>query len=120
MPFHQWVDIFEPKQRALIAWDGYEEILILSTDLYASEATQVLEIMPLPSVPAVTAKDIGLFHRLNMLINDLLSIERHLPERDRGLANPVDNGINRACLPCALPCAVISWCCCYTACSAWL
>ena len=55
VPFMPWVDVFEPQQRALIAWDGYEEILILSTDLYTSETTQVLEIMPLPSEPSVTA-----------------------------------------------------------------
>jgi hypothetical protein len=72
VPFHHWVDVFEPKQRALIAWDGYEEILILSTDLYTSEATQVLEIMPLPSEPIVSAKGIDLFHRLNELINTLV------------------------------------------------
>ena len=72
VPFMPWVDVFEPQQRALIAWDGYEEILILSTDLYTSETTQVLEIMPLPSEPSVTAKGIDLFHRLNELINSLV------------------------------------------------
>lgn len=82
MPFNSWVDVFEPKQRALIAWDGYEEILTLSTDLYTSEATQVLEIMPLPSEPTVSAKDIDLFHRLNELINTLIGW--HTAAKDPG------------------------------------
>jgi hypothetical protein len=35
IPFQPEVTIFEPTQRALIAWNGEEEILILSTDLRA-------------------------------------------------------------------------------------
>lgn len=85
VPFVDWVQVFEPKQRALIAWDGYEEILILSTDLYASDTTQVLEIMPLPSEPAVTAKDVGLFHRLNVLINWLTGSDYTGKEAGRGV-----------------------------------
>ncbi len=45
IPFQPEVTIFEPTQRALIAWNGEEEILILSTDLRASRATKVLEVI---------------------------------------------------------------------------
>jgi hypothetical protein len=45
------VSIYEPGQKAIIAWNGQEEILILSTDVSASGETLVLEIMPLPSNP---------------------------------------------------------------------
>lgn len=51
IPFIPGVQIFEPNQRAMIAWNGSEEILLLSTDLRASQATQVLEVLPLPSEP---------------------------------------------------------------------
>ena len=61
--------IFEPTQRALIAWNGEEEILILSTDLRASRATKVLEVMPFPAEPRVKKGDVGVFRRAVKLIN---------------------------------------------------
>ena len=48
--------IFESGQRAIIAWNGTEEILILSTDLHANETMMVLEILPLPSNPKTIRK----------------------------------------------------------------
>ena len=49
IPFEREAKVFEPTQRALIAWDGKEEILLLSTDMSTSQPTKVLEILPLPS-----------------------------------------------------------------------
>lgn len=69
IPFHPGVTIFEPTQRALIAWNGEEEILILSTDLRASQATKVLEVMPFPAEPRVKKGDVGVFQRAVKLIN---------------------------------------------------
>jgi hypothetical protein len=43
--------VYEPGQKAIIAWNGHEEILILSTDVSAAGETLVLQIMPLPSNP---------------------------------------------------------------------
>ena len=57
IPFDPHVRIFEPNQRAMIAWNGAEEILLLSTDLRASAPTKVLEVIPLPSEPKVTEGD---------------------------------------------------------------
>jgi len=45
------VSIHEPAQKAIIAWNGQEEILILSTDVTSTDNTTVLEILPLPSNP---------------------------------------------------------------------
>jgi hypothetical protein len=45
------VSIFEPGQKAIIAWNGHEEILILSTDVLSTYNTTTLEILPLPSIP---------------------------------------------------------------------
>lgn len=69
IPFRPEVTIFEPTQRALIAWNGQEEILILSTDLRASRATKVLEVMPFPAEPRVTKGDVTVFRRAVKLIN---------------------------------------------------
>ena len=69
IPFQPEVTIFEPNQRALIAWNGEEEILILSTDLRASRATKVLEVMPFPAEPRIKKGDVGVFRRAVKLIN---------------------------------------------------
>ena len=69
IPFQPEVTIFEPTQRALIAWNGEEEILILSTDLRASRATKVLEVMPFPAEPRVKKGDVAVFRRAVRLIN---------------------------------------------------
>lgn len=45
------VSIFEPGQKAIIAWNGQKEILILSADVTSTANTTVLQIMPLPSIP---------------------------------------------------------------------
>lgn len=70
IPFEAHVQIFEPKQRAIIAWNGTEEILLLSTDLRASAPTKVLEVIPLPSEPTVTEGDLQAFERAVAIIND--------------------------------------------------
>lgn len=69
IPFKPWVKIFEPNQRAMIAWNGREEILLLSTDLRASEPTKVLEVIPLPAEPKVSKGDVEVFRKATELIN---------------------------------------------------
>jgi hypothetical protein len=69
IPFKPNVRIFEPNQRAIIAWNGTEEILLLSTDLRASEPTKVLEVIPLPSEPAVKEGDVETFKIAIKIIN---------------------------------------------------
>ncbi len=54
MPLEPAVKIYEPLQDAAVAWNGKEEILLLATDLRASEPTKVLEVLPLPSEPKVS------------------------------------------------------------------
>jgi hypothetical protein len=53
VPIVPGVSIYEPGQKAIVAWNGDEEILILSTDVWASQETMVLEILPLPSKPEI-------------------------------------------------------------------
>lgn len=78
IPFEPDVQIFEPTQRAMIAWNGEEEILLLSTDLRASRPTKVLEVIPLPSEPTVKKGDVEVFRKANDLINRKLRERRAL------------------------------------------
>ena len=69
MPFDPGIQVFEPNQRAMIAWNGAEEILLLSTDLHASDSTMVLEVLPVPAEPQVQKGDLETFRRATELIN---------------------------------------------------
>jgi len=45
------VSLQESGQNAIVAWNGNEEVIILSTDTKSSESILVLEVLPLPSNP---------------------------------------------------------------------
>ena len=68
IPFTVGVNIFEPSQDALIAWNGEEEILILSTELSASEKTKVLQVLPLPTEPEVKKSSRDVLRRANEFV----------------------------------------------------
>ena len=68
IPFEKGIKIREPKQDAIIAWNGKEQLLYLQTTLAASEETKVLEVMPLPNKPIVEASEIGVFKRCAFLL----------------------------------------------------
>jgi hypothetical protein len=53
----------------MIAWNGEEEILLLTTDMRASDSTEVLEVLPLPAEPAVKKGDIEVFRKAIDIIN---------------------------------------------------
>jgi hypothetical protein len=61
IPIKSDVSVYEPGQKAIIAWNKGKEILILSTDVRASGETKVLEVMPLPSVPKIEKGDLKSF-----------------------------------------------------------
>ncbi len=69
------VSVYGPGQKAIIAWNGDEEIMVLSTDVSASGDSQVLEILPLPSEPKIEKGDFASFEQLNRLI------EEHFPRQ---------------------------------------
>ena len=64
IPFRPEVKVFEPGQKALIAFNGEEEVLYLSTDLRASAKTKVVELVPFPSKPKVSEADEGVLQRV--------------------------------------------------------
>lgn len=61
------VTVFEPLQRAIILWNGEEEILLLSTDQRASERSAVLEVIPLPGKPEVRLGKFATFEEAQRL-----------------------------------------------------
>lgn len=75
IPFDPDVPIFEPSQKALIGWNGKEEILLLTTDMRASRDVTVLEVLPLPSEPQVKKGDLKAFVRAADLISRKLKVE---------------------------------------------
>jgi hypothetical protein len=68
IPISPGVSVYEPGQKAIIAWNGREEILILSTDVSSTQETLVLEILPLPSEPVVEAAAFQSFEEIQSMI----------------------------------------------------
>ncbi|MBN2224777.1 MAG: DUF2330 domain-containing protein [Deltaproteobacteria bacterium] len=68
----------EGVQRALIAFNGTEEILVLATEVTASTPAKVLEFIPLPSVPTIREAPPEVFDRAMFLI------ARHAPAISKG------------------------------------
>ncbi len=60
--------VFEPRQRAIILWDGSTETLLLSTDQRTEQPTQILEVIPFPSQPEVALGDFATFERAQRLV----------------------------------------------------
>jgi hypothetical protein len=67
------VSVYGPGQKAIIAWNGDEEVMILSTDVSASGDSQVLEVLPLPSEPKVEKGDFASFEQVSGLIEEHFS-----------------------------------------------
>jgi len=60
----------ETGQNAIVAWNGDEEVIILSTDVKSSEYTLVLEVLPLPSNPTkVEEGSFDSFTKLTEIVN---------------------------------------------------
>jgi len=62
------INVEEPAQRAIIAYNGVREVLILQTDVRAAEETKVVEFMPLPSKPDVSLAPEGCFAELAKIV----------------------------------------------------
>ena len=62
------ISIYEPGQRAVILWNGKKEVLIISTDIKASENTKVLTILPLPAEPKISKGDFKIFEEIERFI----------------------------------------------------
>ncbi|RLI42207.1 hypothetical protein DRO59_04855 [Candidatus Bathyarchaeota archaeon] len=68
IPVFPEVSVYEPGQKAIVAWNGQEEILILSTDVISSSETLVVELLPLPSKPEIEIASFQSFEEIQRLI----------------------------------------------------
>lgn len=66
--------VSETGQRAIIAWNGTFEVLSLSTDISSTQESEVLEIMPLPSSPSISAGSTGSFLKVQELVNTYFAL----------------------------------------------
>lgn len=67
-PMQPDVSVYEPGQKAIIAWNDGKEIMILSTDANASQATKALRVLPLPSMPKIKKGSFHSFEEVQRLI----------------------------------------------------
>jgi len=66
-------DVFESGQKAIIAWNGTDEILILSSDVNSSQESKVIEFLPLPSNPSISKGEKTSFYEVERLVGEYLS-----------------------------------------------
>lgn len=62
------VIVYEPGQRAIILWNGIEQILLLSTEIKTSQPVSILEVIPLPAEPTVQLGDFESFQKMQGLL----------------------------------------------------
>jgi len=63
--------VYEPGQKAIIGWDGQNEVLILSTDVRGDSDTMALQVVPMPSQPeSVEQGTFDSFERIGELLDD--------------------------------------------------
>lgn len=64
--------IREPSQKAILAWNGNEQITILTTDMSVSKPTQVLQVMPFPAEPKIDRAEVAIFSEISSLTRQLM------------------------------------------------
>jgi hypothetical protein len=79
------ISVYEPGQKAIIAWNGKKECLILAVDAYADTNTKVIEILPLPSKPEVKEGRIESFKEVQKLIMKYRPIPKTKGVKSEGL-----------------------------------
>lgn len=65
-------EVFESGQKAIIAWNGTSEMLILSSDVKSSQESKVIEFLPLPSNPSVSKGKTNSFNVVIDLVGSYL------------------------------------------------
>lgn len=73
--------VSEAGQKAIAAWNGTYEVLLLSTDVSSSQDSEVVEIMPLPSNPTVNKSETDSFYKVTSLVNTYFQLTMPLTPR---------------------------------------
>lgn len=89
------VDLQESGQNAIVAFNGNEEVIILSTDVSSSESTLVLEVIPLPSNPnKVEEGSFDSFEKLIEIIQEKIeTMARREMTKGRGVPEEAALGV---------------------------
>jgi hypothetical protein len=86
-----YASLEESGQTAIVAWNGQEEVLILSTDMKSTQSATVLEILPLPSTPTkVEEGSFDSFRKISDLINARYEATNHF---HRGIDQAGEGGV---------------------------
>lgn len=65
------VELNQSAQNAIVAWNGQEEIIILSNDIESDESVTALRMVPLPSNPSdIKEGDFESFEKITEIINE--------------------------------------------------
>lgn len=67
IPTHK-MNVYEPGQKAVIAWNGETERMYLSVDIYGDDETEGFHVVPFPSEPKVTLGDLRVFSNFTDLL----------------------------------------------------
>ncbi|MCK5560926.1 MAG: DUF2330 domain-containing protein, partial [Thermoplasmata archaeon] len=88
--FHyEQFDIYEPGQNAVIAWNGQEEIMVLSVDVYSNSGnTKAVHVIPFPNRPTYNLADAELFSRIQFYMNKKRGYSSNIPDIDELLWGP--------------------------------
>jgi len=79
------IRIDETGQNAIVAWNGNEEVIILSTNVRSSAEIPAIEILPLPSNPSkVTSGDAESFGKIAKLLKEKDEFLKQWIRRARG------------------------------------
>ena len=66
IPYNDF-NVYEPGQKAIIGWNGEEEVMILSVDVYSEQSTKALHMVPLQSLPEVELGSVDSFEKIEQL-----------------------------------------------------
>lgn len=81
------IEVEENAQNAIVAWNGTEEVLILSTDVRSAQSSLVLGIIPLPSNPLeIKEGSFDSFTKLQEIVNEKLKTHYQNKGYDRDAA----------------------------------
>jgi hypothetical protein len=76
------VQLDESAQNAILAWNGKEEIIILSNDIESNAKATGLRIIPLPSNPTVKEGNFETFSKLTEIMNTKIEEVRNQWEKE--------------------------------------
>jgi len=68
VPYNPRIKVFEPGQNAVIAFNGEEELLYLTTSVRASGRTRAVQLVPFPTKPEVSKGDISVLRAIERFL----------------------------------------------------